>query len=150
MKAGTFPSSASASREWEALQRELDQVANAVDAYNAYVLDAWDNLWCSARHFDLVYNEDLVAIVRAATAPKGVPLTHGAKLDTCLPAPKGHSYLRTYGSCYVVVLRFGGTFDETKTREVVTAALPRIEALTLRLPPPNGPGTGSNEAVGTA
>jgi hypothetical protein len=140
----------STSREWEALQRELEAVAGAAEAYNAYVLDAWDNLWCAARHFDAVYQEDLVAIVQAATESKGGTLQRGAKLDTCLPGPKGHSYLRTYGSCYVVVLRFGGAFDETKARDVVSAALPRIEALTLRIPPPNGPGTGSNEAVGSA
>jgi hypothetical protein len=138
------------SREWEELRGELERVAAAALAYNAYVLDAWDVMWCAAHSFTAVYGEDLAAIVHAAAAKKGVSLTRGGKLDTSVSGPKGHAYLRTYGSCYVVVLRYAGPFDESKARDVATAALPRLEALTLLLPPPGGPGSSGNEAAGTA
>jgi len=39
-----------------------------------------------------------------------------------------------------------GTF----VRALVARALPKIEALTLALPPPEGPGSGSAEGVGSA
>ena len=138
------------SRGWEDLRNELERVATGAHAYNAYVLDAWDVLWCAAHSFAAVYEEDLVAIVHAAGSKKGISLSRGGKLDTSLSSPKGHAYLRTYGSCYVVVLRYAGPFDESKARDVVTAALPRLEALTLLLPPPDGPGSSGNEAASTA
>jgi hypothetical protein len=45
---------------------------------------------------------------------------------------------------------FSGPFDLEKTREVVRDRLPGLEALTLRVPPPDGPGADGSEAAGTA
>jgi hypothetical protein len=140
----------STSSEWEELRVELDALANAAVAFNAYVVDAWGIVWCAARYFESVYPEDLADLVRLAEARRHVRVTHGGKLDAVLSGSKGHAYLRTYASCYVVLLRYAGPFDEPKARDVVSAALPRLEAITLRLPPPEGPGSSGNEAAGSA
>jgi hypothetical protein len=138
------------SYEWGELRRELEVVARAAAAFNAYVVDAWGVAWCAASHFEHIWPEDLAELVRLAEECRRVPVARGGKLDLALSGPKGHAYLRTYASCYVVVLRYAGPFDEAKAREAVSAALPRIESLTLRLPPPDGPGSSGNEAVGSA
>jgi hypothetical protein len=140
----------SRSPEWEELRLELEAVAAASSCFNAYVLDAWDNFWCAARGFTEAPREDLADLVHAAATRKGVTLTRGGKLDTSLSGRTGHAYLRSYGSCYVLLLRFSGPFDVNKTREAVLDALPRLEALTIRLPPPDGPGADGSEAAGTA
>jgi hypothetical protein len=74
----------SESREWEELRKELEALADVAHAFNAYVLDAWDNVWCAARWFTSIYPEDLIAFVHAAIARKGIPLQRGGKLDVPL------------------------------------------------------------------
>ena len=138
------------SAEWDELQRELEAVAVAAHAFNAYVFDVWDNLWCAAHGFSDVPREDVAKLIHAAAARRGVSLVRGGKLDTCISEFVGYVYLRTYGSCYVLLLRFPGPFDQDKARGAVTEALQRLEALTLRLPPPDGPGSDGNEAAGSA
>jgi hypothetical protein len=140
----------STSSEWQALRRELQILANTTSAFNAYVVDAWGVAWCAARYFESIYPEDLATLVHLAEERRRVRVTYGGKLDTALSGPRGHAYVRTYASCYVVLLRYAGPFDETKAREATTAALPRLEALTLRLPPPDGPGSSGNQAAGSA
>jgi hypothetical protein len=138
------------SPEWEELRAELEAIAAACSSFNAYILDVWDNSWCAARGFNDMPRADLADFIHAAASRKAVTLTRGGKLDTSLSGPMGHAFLRTYGSCYVLLLRFSRPFDVEKTRDTVRAALPRLEALTMRLPPPDGPGSDGNEAAGTA
>lgn len=53
------------------------------------------------------------------------------------------SYLgESFAGIYVLVVGFDGTFDPFRARARVREALPRIEALTLALPPPDGPAAG--------
>jgi hypothetical protein len=133
------------SPEWQALQRELEAVAREAKAFNAYVFDAWDKLLCSAHGFSEMPRQDLLDLIRAGIGRAGKPLQRGGTLDTCVTRP-GHAYLKTYGSCYVVLVRYPGPFNEKLTRSSVADALPRIEALTLRLPPSGGPGSHPGEA----
>jgi hypothetical protein len=140
----------SRSSEWEELRAELEAITGASSCFNAYVFDVWDNFWCAARGFTDTPRDDLADFQHAAATRAGVTLNRGGKLDTSLSGRMGHAYLLTYGSCYVLLLRFSGPFDVAKTREAVREALPRLEALTLRLPPPDGPGADGSEAAGTA
>ena len=135
------------SPEWQDLQRELEALARDAKCFNAYVFDAWENPWCAAHSFTEVAREDLLDLVRAGTARARAPLHRGGVLDSCLSGRMGHAYLKTYASCYVLVLRFSGPFDEQKTRAAVSLALPRLEALTVRLPPSGGPGSRGQEAA---
>ena len=138
------------SPEWEELRKALEALADATGAFNAYVLDAWDYLFCAARWFEHVYADDLAAVVRAAVARNGIPLQRGGKLDLTILHQNCPTYLRTYGSCYVLVLRFAAPFEEGEVRQRVAAVLPRLELLTISLPPPDGPGSAGNEAMGSA
>jgi hypothetical protein len=113
------------------------------------VLDAWDTVWCSARG-STGKRGDLGDFVRLAAARKGVPLIRGGKFDTSLSGRMGDAYLKSFGSCYAVLLRFSGPFDNVKVRAIVASAINQIETLTLKLPPPDGPGSGGNEALGVA
>ncbi len=138
------------SAEWQELQRELEAIAGAAHAFNAYVFDVWDNLWCTAHGYDEAPREELALLIHAAATRKGVSLVRGGKLDTAFSQFSGFIYLRTYGSCYVLLLRFPGPFDHDRAQQAVTEALQRLEALTLRLPPPDGPGSDGTEAAGSA
>lgn len=133
------------SAEWQDLQRELETVAREAKAFNAYVFDAWDKMWCAVRGFNEMPREDLVDLIRAGIGRSGTPLQRGGTLDTCVRRP-AYAYLKTYGSCYVLLLRYGGPFDMKTTRAAVSGALSKIEALTLRLPPSGGPGSHAGEA----
>jgi hypothetical protein len=138
--------SAQESQEWQDLQHELETIARTAEAFNAYVLDAWDNLWCAAHDFAMLPREDLVDLIRVGLGGKA-PLYRGGTLDTFLSGQMGQAYMKTYASCYVLLLRFLGPFDHKAARTVVYDALPRLEALTLRLPPLGGPGSSAGEAA---
>ncbi len=125
-------------------------MAGTAKAFNAYVLDAWDNVWCAARGFNNLPRDELVDFVHHAAQRAGISLARGGHLDTSLSDRMGHAYLCSYASCYVLLLRFSGSFDVANVRNAVRAALPRLEALTLRLPPDGGPGSSDGEAAASA
>lgn len=53
---------------------------------------------------------------------------------------------KSFASLYVAVVWFGGPFTVAPAHDVLSAALPEIEALTLALPPWDGPDAGSGAA----
>ena len=134
------------SPEWRELQAALESVSSKARAFNAYVFDAWGKLWCAAHGFSEMPRDDLFDLIRTAVARSGTPLQRGGALDTCLSGRTGHAYLKTFGSCYVLQLRYAGPFDQKSACAAVAKALPVIEALTLRLPPSGGPGGHASEA----
>jgi hypothetical protein len=134
------------SSEWQDLRAALESVSSKARAFSAYVFDAWGKLCCAAHGFSEMPRDDLFDLIRAAVARSGTPLQRGGALDSCLSGRTGHAYLKTFGSCYVLELRYAGPFDHKSARAAVAEALPAIEALTLRLPPPGRPGGHASEA----
>ena len=67
----------------------------------------------------------------------------------------GASFL-SFAAVYLLVVQYqvrhpmNASQRHASVRRAALGALPTIEALTLALPPPTGPGTGSAEGVGTA
>jgi len=59
-------------------------------------------------------------------------------------------YLKSFAGIYVLAVDFEATFNAFIVRAAARRALPKIETLTLLLPPPQGPGSGSAEGVGSA
>lgn len=53
----------------------------------------------------------------------------------------------SFASVYVLVVWFTDLTDPTAHTPALRAALPRIEALMVALPPPDGPGSGSGAAL---
>ncbi len=133
--------------EWKELQGELQALAQSAKAFNVHVFDIWDNCWCAARGFNEMPRPDLVDFIRAAESQARVALQRGGSLNDSFSSRMGHVFIRTYGSCYILLLRFSAPADTVQVRSAVGAALPRIEALTLRLPPSGGPGTLPHEAA---
>ena len=76
-------------------------------------------------------------------------LTRGSGLSLVRQKPDGRAFVaESFASIYVVVVWLEPDFDPFTARKVVREALPRIEALTLALPPPFGPDAG--EGAGRA
>jgi len=136
--------------EWRALRDELEAISARTHAFNAYVFDAWDNLWCSAHSFESVASDDLLGFVHRMLARSHVSLVRGGVLDDCVSDSRGYVYVRSYASCYVLVLRFSSRPECSLARAVVEAELDKLEALTLKLPPSDGPGTSGAESANRA
>jgi hypothetical protein len=136
-----------ASPEWQRLADALGDLSRESGATNGYVLDAWANLWCAGNDLYLGGESGpIMELTQAQLLSLPRPLNRGGRIDRA----QGLTYFRSFAGIYVVVLRFQAPFDLAALRPVVTKALPRIEALTLALPPPEGPGSGGAEGVGVA
>lgn len=134
------------SQEWLRLQHRLGDLASEAGAQNAFVLDAWANLWCAAHSYDGSAAQLATLATERALASVRPPLPRGGHID----GEFFFGYIWSFAGVYVLVLRFTRTFDAEPVRVLVVKALPSIEALTLALPPPDGPGSGTSEGFGTA
>ncbi len=128
------------------LAAALATLAKECGAQNAHVLDAWANLWCSADAYDGPGGDLAIGLTDAQLKKLRLPLNRGGRLH-CATAT---DYFRSFAGIYVVNLHFAGPFDADAVLTATDAALPRIEALTLLLPPPEGPGSGGAEGFGVA
>jgi len=126
-----------------ALHHALSDLAMDANATCAAVIDDGNGLWCTSHPgfdtaADRFYREEI------ATKPD-VDLKRGTGLHVARMDPPDHAYIaESFASIYVVILWFGSTFDPFTTRTKLKSALPRIEALTLAIPPPFGPDAGSS------
>jgi hypothetical protein len=140
----------SRSPEWLALSAELVALSGATHAHNAYVADATGMSWCAAHDFSEQLPQSVADLLawRLDQLPK--PLPKGGVLDAAVSrvtgTPGGHAYFASFAGVYVLVLRFAGPFDVDNVRTLVGTALPRLEALTLALPPPEGPDHDAHQA----
>lgn len=127
---------------WAALHRALGELVSECGATCAAVIDDGNGLWCTShRGFDEAadrfYREEI------ATRPD-VRLKRGGRLHVVREQPPDRAYVaESFASIYVVIVWFDREFDPFTARTRVRAALPRIEALTLCLPPPFGPDAGA-------
>ncbi|NUP08059.1 MAG: hypothetical protein HOW73_18590 [Polyangiaceae bacterium] len=117
---------------WQRLAIELGELSRVTGAKNGYVLDAWANLWCAGN--DLYFGGESAAVMelteaQLATLPR--PLNRGGRIDEA----RDHTYFRSFAGVYVLVLRFQQDFHVETVRSLVAKALPKVEALTLLLPP---------------
>jgi len=139
---------------WLALREELGGITAATGAANAYVLDAWGNLWCSARSVPENILQFAVRIAEFIVRTTKPPITRGGKLDQSVPTQGAVAgYIRSFSGVYILLVLSETRMDRGTIqvlRAIITRALPRIEALTLSLPPPDGPGPSSGEGFGVA
>jgi hypothetical protein len=123
--------------EWAALAQALAALASRTGATNAFVIDAWGHLWCRARAHGAP--DHLFRLATAVLQRASKPLTRGGRLDVGAIGDDEAWYARSFAGVYVVLVLFERTFDELAVRRAVTESLREIEALTLSLPPPDGP-----------
>jgi hypothetical protein len=122
--------------EWQALREELARLANASGAWLCAVLSIGNVLWCSSHVVEDI--DELARDVYAThVAPIRTSLLRGAEIDHFGLTSEGVCYLRSFAGIYVLVLWREGYADARRVRRSVLAALPRVEGLTLSLPPPS-------------
>jgi hypothetical protein len=125
-----------------ALNRALRELVAECEAACAAVIDDGNGLWCTSRPgfdsaADRFYREEIAAC-------PDVQLKRGVRLRVVRQDPPDRAYVaESFASIYVVVLWFDRAFDPFTARSRVRSALPRIEALTIALPPPSGPEAGA-------
>lgn len=133
---------------WEALREALARLAAETEAASAAVLDESNDLWCAWPPTDETARAAERLYLRELTGPRGASLRKGGRLSIArVHEPPEDSYLaESFAGIYVLALWFDGPFDAFTTRVRLRAALPRIEALTVALPPPDGPAGGEGAA----
>ena len=121
------------------LASELRILVENAGATNAFVFDAWGIIWCSAT---LTFGDDetrLYAQVPEVLGAVAPPLARGGKLDRIFAHDVSPMYCVSFAASYILGLWLSLEADEFRVRRLVKKALPRVEAMTLSLPPPNGP-----------
>jgi hypothetical protein len=132
--------------EWAALRAALDALVGTTGAVRAAVVDEGNFLWCWSDPKD---DEDILVYMNAfherEIASLRPPLHRGGHVRLALRDPfwrSGRSYVaESFAAIYVLVVWFDGAQDLSLRAAQIHAALPRIEALTLAIPPPDGPAT---------
>jgi hypothetical protein len=132
-----------------ALHRALCELVTDCTAKGAAVIDDGNGLWCVseapfAKAADRFYREEI------AMRPD-VQLKRGGGLHLVRHDAPEHAYVaESFASIYVVIVFFDAAFDPFTARTNVRKALPKIEALTLALPPPFGPDAGGSSGKARA
>src|SRR3954465_1513924 len=126
------------SPELEALTRAVAELVHDCDATLGAIIDESSVVWCTAPA-----REDAPGIVgeffRAEIAPNIKGLLHGHRLSIHR-AEGPHRYVaESFAAVYVIALWLEAEFDTEFVRARIRLALPRIEALTLAVPPFDGP-----------
>jgi hypothetical protein len=132
-----------------ALHGALLDLASECQAACVAVIDDGNGLWCTSHAgfepaADRFYRDEI------ATNPD-VHLRRGKPLHVARHGEPDRSYVaESFASIYVAIVFFAGPFDPFTARTRLRAALPRIEALTLALPPPFGPDGAEGAGQGRA
>ncbi|MDI1444066.1 hypothetical protein [Polyangium sp. 6x1] len=145
---------------WLQLHRRLVSLQDEVGAMNAIVCDLSGSLLCyglsrrpqtglaaweapSLRLTELELQRELstlgemfARVLRARPPGKDRP---GASFTVVLADDEPFVYAQSFAGVYVLLLWFSGPFTPFPVAPRVRSALPSIEALTVMLPPPEGP-----------
>ena len=134
--------------EWKALRDALRDLVTHAGGCAAAVVDASGSLWCIWPVAPTTLPPAERFLERELAEPQRVALRRGGRLRVAHPAePSEDSYLAaSFGGIYVLVLWFKGSFDPDFQQARLRRELPRIEALTVALPPPDGPEAGEGAA----
>jgi hypothetical protein len=131
---------------WKKLYDALAALGAACGGAFAFVIDEGNGLWCVGlaesgparsteapdRAADRFYRDEMV--------PRLAGLRGGVRMSVAKVDGQDRYVAESFAGIYAVVVWFGGNFQPELVRARVRRALPEIEALTLALPPPGGPG----------
>lgn len=132
--------------EWSALATLLATLAQRVGASNACVTDAWGHLWCRGHALSPDEQERVLTLARDVVERAPKPLPRGGRVDSGAFEDGRGWYARSFAGVYVALIIFESPFDELSVRRVLPEFMPKIEALTIALPPPDGPEATSGAA----
>lgn len=132
------------SPEYVALAGELDKLSDSVEALNSLVFDQAGLIWCTGV---AIYSNErpiLYGQIAQVLEKQDPPLTKGGRIDRLVQSESHSLYCRSFAQTYVVGVWFDTPAPDLLVRRSVGNALPRIEQLTMLLPPPEGPDTNAH------
>jgi hypothetical protein len=131
---------------WKALNDALVRLATKSHALSATVMDEGYAVWGEANAEGVIREpllEQVERFYRIEIEPRISEMRHGVAIGMQNLTGPDYYVAQSFASIYVAILWYGGTFDVFSAHEALRAALPEIEAITLSLPPWDGPDAGS-------
>jgi hypothetical protein len=129
------------SPELEALTLALLELVRDSGASLGAIVDESSVVWCV-----VPASAEAEAIVdqffRTEIAPNTKSLLHGHRLSIHQGSGPFRCVAESFAALYVIALWLEAEFDTELVRARIRLALPKIEALTLAVPPFDGPGSG--------
>ncbi len=129
------------------MARELDTLSDSVEAINSLVFDQAGLIWCTGV---AIYSDErpiLYGQIVEVLNKQSPPLVKGGRIDRVVRGDSHFFYCRSFAQTYVVGVWFDAPPPDLLVRQSVSNALPRIETLTMLLPPPEGPDTNAGVAA---
>ncbi len=132
-----------------ALNAALDRLAQRSGARAASVVDEGFAVWgegYASHTMGSPLAEKVDRFYRTEIEPRISEMRRGISIGMQNVAGPDYYVAKSFASLYVAVVWFGGPFTVAPAHDVLSAALPEIEALTLALPPWDGPDANSGAA----
>lgn len=131
---------------WRALNEALVRLATKSHALTATVMDEGYAVWGEANAEGVVREpllDEVERFYRVEIEPRIPEMRHGATVTMHNLTGPDYYVAQSFASLYVAIIWYGGPFDVFSATEALRAALPEIEAITLSLPPWDGPDAGA-------
>jgi len=130
----------STSPELEALTRALAELVRDCGATLGAIVDESSVVWCIAPETASAQAKETVdGFFRTEVAPHIKELLHGHRLSIHRAFGPHRYVAESFAALYVIALWLEEEFDTDFVRARIRLALPKIEALTLAVPPFDGP-----------
>lgn len=132
------------------LRTVLAQLTEHCGGVFAAVVDEGNALWATgfARTASDIKGAERAAdrFYKREIAPRALDMRRGATLSVQCREGSDLYIAESFAALYVVVIWFGDYFEPELARAYLLRELPRIEAITLSLPPIGGPGNTTGAA----
>jgi hypothetical protein len=131
---------------WKKLYGALAKLAAESGGSFAFVIDRGNCLWCvglaNSGPTTVTMPEDRAAdrFYETEMVPRLAAIRRGTPFDVAKTVGKDRYLAASFAGIYAVVVWFSAPFNPALIRARIRRALPEIEALTLALPPSDGPG----------
>jgi len=126
------------SPELEALTLALAELVRECGATLGAIVDESSVVWCTAPSSENS-KEVVDQFFQTEIAPNIKSLLHGHRLSIHLASGPQRYVAESFAALYVIALWLEAEFDTDFVRARIRLALPKIEALTLAVPPFDGP-----------
>jgi len=131
---------------WKKLYEALASLAAECGGPFAFVIDEGNGLWCvgiaDQGPHTMTSHEDRAAerFYQNEMVPRLTAIRRGTRMEVTKVDGDDGYVASSFAGIYAVVVWFDRAFEPAMVRAKVRRALPEIKALTLALPPSDGPG----------
>ena len=141
LASGRLPNMATPSPELEALTLALMELVRDSGATLGAIVDESSVVWCvvpACAEAEAIVDQ----FFRTEIAPNTKALLQGHRLSVHQATGPRRYVAESFAALYVIALWLEAEVDTELVRARIRLALPKIEALTLAVPPFDGPGSG--------